>query len=233
MNVQLFNYHTAGAQVRIGPASVTPVTFQAEASGNTTSNAVNPHCRFRHSCSRCSGDHRETSCTSSQFSHPLSPNPEMASKFGPGALLAKFDTESAYRHTAIHPLDHHLLGFKWHNSYYMDLALPFFGLRSALAIFNAVADLGEWILVNSYGIDDLCIKIDDFILAAPANSLVCASNLQVAFSLVARLGLPLHPQKCLGPASCIVFLGIELDTAAQIARLSADKFSAIQEVLSH
>ena len=51
--------------------------------------------------------------------------------------------------------------------------------------------------------------------------------------MVATLGLPLHPQKCLGPASCIVVLGIELVTAAQIARLPADKFTAIQEVLSH
>ena len=75
--------------------------------------------------------------------------------------------------------------------------------------------------------------LDDFILAAPANSVVCASNLQVAVAVVARLGLPLHPQKCLGPASCMVILGIELDTAAQIAHLPAEKFSALQEALSH
>ena len=87
-NVQLFNYHTAGAQVRIRPASVTPVTSQAEASGKTTSKvichswnagrciAINPHCRFRHACSRCSGDHRTTSCTSSHSSRPHSPDPE-------------------------------------------------------------------------------------------------------------------------------------------------------------
>lgn len=75
--------------------------------------------------------------------------------------------------------------------------------------------------------------LDDFIMAAPTNSVVCASNLQVAVAVVAGLGLPLHPQKCMGPATCIVVLGIELDTAAQIARLPADKFSALQEALSH
>ena len=73
----------------------------------------------------------------------------------------------------------------------------------------------------------------DFILAAPANSVVCASNLQVAVAVVARLGLPLHPQKCLGPASCMLVLGIELDTAAQIAHLPGDKLSALQDALSH
>ena len=70
-------------------------------------------------------------------------------------------------------------------------------------------------------------------LAAPANSVVCASNIQVAVAVVAWLGLPLHPQKCLGPASCMVVLGIELDTAAQIARLLADKFSALKVAPSH
>ena len=75
--------------------------------------------------------------------------------------------------------------------------------------------------------------LDDFILAASANSVVCASNVQVAVAVVARLGLPLHPQKCVGPAFCMVILGIEVDTAALIARLPADKFSALQVVLSH
>ena len=72
--------------------------------------------------------------------------------------------------------------------------------------------------------------LDDFILAAPAKSVVCASNLLVAVAVVARLGLPLHPQNCLGPASCMVVL--EIDTEAQIAHLPADKFSALQEALS-
>ena len=118
---------------------------------------------------------------------------------------------------------------KWHNAYYIDLTLPS-GLRSA--IFNSVAELTEWILVHNYGIEDLLHYLDDFILAAPANSVVCASNLQVAVVVVARLGLPLHPQKCLDPASCMVILGIELDTAAQIACLPADEFSTLQVALS-
>ena len=72
---------------------------------------------------------------------------KMVSKFGPGALMAKFDIESAYWNIAIHPSDRHLLGFKWHNAYYIDLTLPF-GLRSAPAIFNSVVELVEWILVH-------------------------------------------------------------------------------------
>ena len=132
----------------------------------------------------------------------------MVSKFGPVALMAKFDIESAYQNIAIHPLDRHLLGLKWRNAYHIDLTLPF-GLCSAPAIFNSVAELVELILVHNYGIEDLLHYLDDFIMAAPANSMVCASNIQTAVAVVARLGLPLHPQKCLGPASCMVVLGIK------------------------
>lgn len=107
-----------------------------------------------------------------------------------------------------------------------------FGLRLAPAIFNSVADVVEWSLVNNYGIDDLLRYLDDFILAAQANSSICASILLVSVSVVATLGLPLHSQKCLGPASYMVVLGNELDTTAKIARLPSDKFSSIQDLLS-
>ena len=106
----------------------------------------------------------------------------MVSKFGRCALMTKFDIYSAYRNIAVHPLDRRLLSLKWRNSDYMDLALPF-GLRSAPAIFNSMADVVEWSLVNNYGIDDLLHYLDDFILAAPANSSICASNLHVAVSV--------------------------------------------------
>ena len=85
------------------------------------------------------------------------------SRLGKGALMAKFDLESAYRNVPVHPSYRYLLGMKWHNQYYVDLALPF-GLRSAPFIFNVIADLVEWILVHSYQIPDLPHYLDDFII---------------------------------------------------------------------
>ena len=49
---------------------------------------------------------------------------------GRGTLLAKFDVESAYRITPVHPNDGYLLGMQWQGNYFVDMALPF-GLRSA------------------------------------------------------------------------------------------------------
>ena len=88
MHVQLFNYHTAGAQVRTRPASSNVASSQAEASGNAFSKvichswnaghctAVNPQCRFSHAYSRCWGNHRAASCTFSHSYRSRSADPE-------------------------------------------------------------------------------------------------------------------------------------------------------------
>ena len=54
----------------------------------------------------------------------------MVAKLGRGALMAKFDVQSAYRNVAVLPSQRYLLGMKWQGKFYVDLVLPF-GLRSA------------------------------------------------------------------------------------------------------
>ena len=155
---------------------------------------------------------------------------KMVYKFGRGALMAKFDVESAYRNIAVHPSHRFLLGMKWRSMYYVDLALPF-GLRSAPYIFNSVAELVEWILLNNYRIPDLLHYLDDYITAGPPNSPQCEQNLSIASSVCAGLGLPLHPSKKVGPTTCMVTLGIELDSENQLARLPEDKLTSLLELL--
>lgn len=155
---------------------------------------------------------------------------KMVSKFGQGALMAKFDVEAAYRNLAVHPTDRYLIGMKWRSMFYVDLALPF-GLRSAPYIFNSVADLVEWILLNNYHLPDLLHYLDDFITAGPPNSPQCENNLSTASSVCATLGLPLHPSKKVGPTTCMVTLGIELDSVNQLARLPNDKLTSLLNLL--
>ena len=154
----------------------------------------------------------------------------MVSTLGKGALLAKFDIESAFRNISIHPSHRYLLGMKWRSKYYVELLL-LFGLRSAPGIFNSVADIVEWILKTNYAISELLHYLDDFITAGPVNSPSCTQRLNTAISVVSNLGLPLHPQKCIGPATSLVVLGIELDTVVETVRLPTDKFTAIYNTL--
>ena len=81
----------------------------------------------------------------------------------------------------------------------------------------------EWILLHRHHLSDLLHYLDDFITVGPPNSAQCALNLQTALSVCQKLGLPLHPGKCVGPSTWLVVLGIELDSVEQYARLPEEK----------
>lgn len=149
---------------------------------------------------------------------------------GPGALMAKFDVESAYRNVAIRPDERHLFGMRWRDNFFIDLALPF-GLRSAPFIFNSIADMVEWILTVNYSVRHLLHYLDDFLSLAPAGSSECATSVATARSVFSRLGLPLHPSKCEGPTTVLTFLGIELNSTTQTARLPPPKLVATLQLL--
>lgn len=118
----------------------------------------------------------------------------MVNRWGQGALMAKFDVESAYCNIPVHPSERFLLGLKWRSQFYVDLTLPF-GLWSAPYIFNSVASVVEWILINNHGCEDMVHYLDDFITAGPQNASQCAHNLDTSLVVCKQLGLPLNPKK--------------------------------------
>lgn len=151
-------------------------------------------------------------------------------RLGPGALMAKFDVQSAYRNIALRPDERYLFGMRWRDNFFVDLALPF-GLRSAPFIFNSVADMVEWILKVNYSVRFLLHYLDDYLTLAPPSSPECVENVALARGVFSRLGLPLHPTKCEGPSTVLVFLGIELDSVSQIARLPPAKLASAGRLL--
>ena len=148
---------------------------------------------------------------------------QLVSQFGPGALMAKFDVEAAYRNVPVHPLDRYLLGMKWRNRYYIGLTLPF-GLLSASFSFHAIADMVAWILMH-WSI--IWMTFLQLVPQTPRN----VHNLCTTLTVCKQLGLPLHPGKCEGPATVFVVLGIELDLVNQVACLQAEKLLALQGLI--
>ena len=61
--------------------------------------------------------------------------------------------------------------------------------------------------------------------------LECTVNVTIAREVFGRLCLPLHPDKCMGPTMCLVFLGGELDSVRQLARLPQKKLTATLQLL--
>ena len=59
---------------------------------------------------------------------------------------------------------------------YIDLTLSF-GLRSARAIFNTVADSFHWCLVYNWNVLDLLHYLDDYFTLGPPNYNICGIEL--------------------------------------------------------
>ena len=108
---------------------------------------------------------------------------------GQGTLLAKIDIQSAFRLIPVHPADRHLLAMEWKGAVYFDTCLPF-GLRSTPKLFNVLADLLQWILLNQ-GVSFLIQYLDDYLTMGPPNSPEFHRNLSLLIEVCAMLGIPL------------------------------------------
>ena len=89
----------------------------------------------------------------------------------------------------------------------------------------------EWILLNQHQLSDLLHYLNDFITAGPPQSGQCAQNLHTAVEVCRHLGLPLHPNKCIGPTTFLTVLGIKLDSIQQVACLPEDKLLALRQLI--
>ena len=148
---------------------------------------------------------------------------------GKGTLLGKEDIESAYRLVPVHPQDRVLQAVKWGGKVYVDPMLPF-GLRSAPKVFNAVADALNWILCQA-GIDFAMHYLDDFVVIGAPGSDQCHRAMTILEEVCKQLGIPLALHKKDGPTTCIVFLGIEIDSVHGELRLPAEKMERLQSLL--
>ena len=127
----------------------------------------------------------------------------------------------------VHPQDIPLLGVVWNGSCYADRMLAF-GLRSALKIFNAIADALEWVCRQA-GIEEIFHYLDDFAIVGPPESSVCARHLTIFEQECGALGIPLAHHKTEGPSTCLTLLGIEIDTVAGELRFPPEKLSRLKE----
>lgn len=147
--------------------------------------------------------------------------------YGKGALMMKVDIRSAYRVIPIHPDDRWLLGMMWEGSVFVDTALPF-GLRSAPKIFSAIADAAEWI-VRQQGVEFVIHYLDDFLVVTAANEYSGNHSLRLLLETFEQLGLPVAWDKLEGPATCLTFLGFELDSVREEIRLPQRKLEEIKK----
>ena len=65
-----------------------------------------------------------------------------------------------------------------------------------------------------------------------ANTIESARNMEISCNVFASLGVPLAPEKLIGPAICLVYLGTEIDSVDQIIQLPQEKLLELVRILN-
>ncbi|XP_063059122.1 uncharacterized protein LOC134452589 [Engraulis encrasicolus] len=147
---------------------------------------------------------------------------------GRGAHLAKADITDAFKTMPIHPADWPLFCVKWQSSFYFAVRLTF-GCRSSPHIFNNLSEALCWILLNVCKLPFVLHLLDDFLLI-DFPSIPNSTALDTLRSVFRDVGVPLSPEKTLGPCTSLEFLGIVLDSVAMRASLPEEKLSRIRDI---
>ena len=84
------------------------------------------------------------------------------------------------------------------------LAIPF--LTPCPYFCNHFADALEWLLKNNYHIQDLMHESDNYFTVGSPNSSVRAHSVETIPDVACQVGIPLTPDKLVGPTTRLVFL---------------------------
>lgn len=164
----------------------------------------------------------------SSFDEALS----MLANLGPGAQIACLDIKSAFRLLPIHMSEFELLGFKIQDMIFIDKCLPF-GCSVSCAKFEKFSTFLEWVFRDRSSCDNIVHYLDDFLLAGKARSQDCAYLMGVFREICTELGVPLAEDKTLGPANCLVYLGLEISISSMTVKIPLDKIQQLKFKLLH
>ena len=148
---------------------------------------------------------------------------------GEGCFMAKTDIQSAFRIVPVSPSDYPLLGFKWKGGYYYDRCLPM-GCASSCSIFEKLSTSLEWIARSRFQNVVVLHILDDFLFIAPTAQ-ACQLALDRFVIICRDIGVPLAPDKTVGPVRILDFAGIRLDTIDMSASLPPDKISKFSQAI--
>lgn len=160
------------------------------------------------------------------FEHVL----RLISQAGEAALVAKVDTQSAFRILPMHPSCVHLFGFVFRGEFYVDKCLPM-GCSYSCALFEQFSTTLQQVLLFRFHFHSMLHILDDFMFIAPAGSPLCKQQLQCFLQIAVYTGIPIKHSKTVTPTTCLPVHGIEVDTIQGQARLPFDKLRNLAQLL--
>ena len=105
------------------------------------------------------------------------------------------------------------------------------GCSSSCKTFEIFSSAVEWIAREKLHIDHILYLLDDLPIVSPSHDL-CKQQLDLFLMLCHHLGIPMAPEKTIGPSSTISFTGIDLDSVLMEAWLPTDKLVKCHDVIA-
>ena len=105
------------------------------------------------------------------------------------------------------------------------------GCSSSCRTFEMFSTALEWITQNKLHVSYMLHLVDDFLIVSSTVA-SCQHQLDTFLMLCNYLGIPMAPEKTVGPSTTLAFAGIELDTALMETRLPQEKLDKCRELLS-
>ena len=134
----------------------------------------------------------------------------LIAEMGAGCWLTKMDLSRAYRQLPMDPFDWALLGIHWENSSYFDSSVSF-GLRHGAMycerVTQAICHLC-WVELVIMAL----AYIDDIVTACNLTFEEACRRYQLMLWIVRSLGLTLAENKCEGPRTQMVWIGVFFDS---------------------
>lgn len=119
---------------------------------------------------------------------------DLVAKHGMGALLAKCDIQSAFRHHPVHCMDFEWLGFTFEGAFYYHHSLPLVCSVSCTA-FECLSTFLEWCLRVKSGSTNVSHYLDHFLLVDRKESHERQALSSHLFELTEELGVLLSSEK--------------------------------------
>ena len=127
------------------------------------------------------------------------------------------------------------LGFTFNGKYYINSTLPF-GASSSCLIFEKVACIFQWIVINETKNTNISHYLDDFPLFADSQANLTIFMNQF-YDIMARIGMPVVKEKMLGPTQLLEYLGLLIDMLNQCVGIPEKKrlscLAAVQSLLDY
>ena len=105
------------------------------------------------------------------------------------------------------------------------------GCPPSCAISEAFSTSLEWISIHLLRACSVLHILDDFLFIAPTKD-QCKRDLDNFVLLCNRLGVPLAPDKTVGPGTALQFASITLDSVRMEARLPEEKLQKCRNLLT-